>query len=90
MTEGVSADVRLTIAHLLVDGLEDKVVARRLGMSLRTYQRHLSSMMQDLGARNRLRHRELRVVSGRSLPRWDGALCGAFRIAGWADIPVAH
>lgn len=47
-------DIKTTIAHLLTEGLEDKVIARRLGMSLRTCQRHVSDLMRRLGARNRL------------------------------------
>ncbi|MFJ8043954.1 LuxR C-terminal-related transcriptional regulator [Kitasatospora sp. NPDC096147] len=54
VVEQTSDDVRTTIMHLLVEGLEDKVVARRLGMSLRSCQRHISEIMRRLGARNRL------------------------------------
>jgi Bacterial regulatory proteins, luxR family len=51
---GTAEEIKLTIAQLLVDGVEDKVIARRLGMSLRTCQRHISDVMTRLGARNRL------------------------------------
>ncbi|QMU67397.1 hypothetical protein [Streptacidiphilus sp. P02-A3a] len=47
-------DTKATIIKLLIDGVEDKVVARRLGMSLRTCQRHVSEILRDIGARNRL------------------------------------
>ncbi|MFI9240391.1 LuxR C-terminal-related transcriptional regulator [Streptomyces sp. NPDC053079] len=50
----VSEDLKQIIARLLVDGHEDKVIARRLGMSQRTCQRHISEIMTRLGARNRL------------------------------------
>jgi hypothetical protein len=51
---GASEEIKLAISQLLVDGVEDKVIARRLGMSLRTCQRHISDVMTRLGARNRL------------------------------------
>ncbi|SEP97414.1 regulatory protein, luxR family [Streptomyces sp. yr375] len=70
-------DIKTTIAHLLTEGLEDKVIARRLGMSLRTCQRHISDIMRRLGARNRLHlgyllhsHRvPERAMVGRRVPR---------------------
>ncbi|WP_411079784.1 LuxR C-terminal-related transcriptional regulator [Streptomyces sp. cmx-18-6] len=52
--ERTSDEVKTTILHLLVEGLEDKIIARRLGMSLRTCQRHVSEIMRRLGAKNRL------------------------------------
>lgn len=52
--ENISKDVRQTIISLMIEGIEDKVIARRLGMSLRTCQRHISEIMQQLGAKNRL------------------------------------
>ncbi|MFE2328579.1 LuxR C-terminal-related transcriptional regulator [Streptomyces sp. NPDC059385] len=51
---GASEEIKLAISQLLVEGVEDKVIARRLGMSLRTCQRHISDVMARLGARNRL------------------------------------
>jgi hypothetical protein len=54
VVEQTSDEVRTAIIHLLVDGIEDKVIARRLGMSLRTCQRHISEIMRRLGAKNRL------------------------------------
>ncbi|MFI8828806.1 LuxR C-terminal-related transcriptional regulator [Streptomyces sp. NPDC053431] len=47
-------EVRRDIARLLVEGVEDKVIARRMGLSLRTCQRHVSDLMRRIGARNRL------------------------------------
>ncbi|MFG2111837.1 LuxR C-terminal-related transcriptional regulator [Streptomyces sp. NPDC048718] len=44
---------KATIVRLLTEGLEDKVIARRLGISLRTCQRHVAEIMDYLGARNR-------------------------------------
>ncbi|MER7728153.1 helix-turn-helix transcriptional regulator [Streptomyces sp. NPDC096323] len=50
----ISEDLKLAVIRLLVEGYEDKVIAKRLGMSLRTYQRHLSGIMRRIDARNRL------------------------------------
>ncbi|MEZ0066885.1 hypothetical protein ABIA32_002898 [Streptacidiphilus sp. MAP12-20] len=50
----ISGSTKLTIMRLLVEGIEDKAVARRLGMSLRTCQRHIAEILRSLGARNRL------------------------------------
>lgn len=50
----ISEDMKLSIVRLLVQGLEDRAIARRMGMSLRTCQRHVSDIMDKLGARSRL------------------------------------
>lgn len=50
----VTDDIRAQIIRLLVEGEEDKVIARRIGLSLRTCQRHVAEIMAQLGARNRL------------------------------------
>ncbi len=50
----LSEDVKTMIVGLLIEGVEDKIIARRLGMSLRTCQRHIYEIMNRLGARNRL------------------------------------
>jgi hypothetical protein len=50
----LSEDVKTMIVLLLIEGVEDKVIARRLGMSLRTCQRHIYEIMNRLGAKNRL------------------------------------
>ncbi|QMU79803.1 hypothetical protein GXW83_32995 [Streptacidiphilus sp. PB12-B1b] len=51
--QNVSDDLRLAILGLLSQGLKDEVVARRLGMSVRTCRRHIASLMQELGAESR-------------------------------------
>ncbi|MFE9402185.1 LuxR C-terminal-related transcriptional regulator [Streptomyces sp. NPDC006530] len=53
-TVTVSDDLKLVLLRLLVEGHEDKIIAKRLGVSLRTYQRHLAEVMKRIGARNRL------------------------------------
>lgn len=46
-------ELRRTIVRLLAEGLEDKVIARRLGMSERTCQRHIAGIMRAVGAKSR-------------------------------------
>ncbi|MBB1244967.1 helix-turn-helix transcriptional regulator [Streptomyces durbertensis] len=48
-----SDKVKQEILRLFIQGEEDKVISRRLGMSTRTCQRHLSDIMRQIGARNR-------------------------------------
>lgn len=50
----ISEDMKLAIVRMLVQGMEDRAIARRMGMSLRTCQRHVSDIMDKLGARSRL------------------------------------
>lgn len=49
----ISDELRQTIVRLLAQGLEDKVIARRLGMSERTCQRHIAEIMRAVGAKSR-------------------------------------
>ena len=49
----VSNDVRLSVLRLLAQGLKDEVVARKLGMSVRTCRRHIAALMQEMGAESR-------------------------------------
>ncbi|GLV98826.1 helix-turn-helix transcriptional regulator [Streptomyces lavendulae] len=49
----ISDELRQTIVQLLSEGLEDKVIARRLGMSERTCQRHIAEIMRAVGAKSR-------------------------------------
>jgi hypothetical protein len=49
-----SENSKAAIIEMLVEGVEDKVIARRMGMSLRACQRHISEIMRRLGARNRM------------------------------------
>ncbi|MET9882243.1 helix-turn-helix transcriptional regulator [Streptomyces sp. NPDC006430] len=49
----LSDELRQTIVRLLSEGLEDKVIARRLGMSERTCQRHIAEIIRAVGARSR-------------------------------------
>ncbi|MER6046566.1 MULTISPECIES: helix-turn-helix transcriptional regulator [unclassified Streptomyces] len=50
----LSSEVKQDIMRLLVSGLDDRAIARRLGMGLRSCQRHIAEIMDQLGARSRL------------------------------------
>ena len=50
----ISEEMKLDIVRLLIEGMEDRAIARRMGISLRTCQRHVSEVMDRLGARSRL------------------------------------
>lgn len=49
----VSEDLRQSIIRLLAEGLDDKVISRRLGMSVRTVQRHVAEIMRAHDAKSR-------------------------------------
>lgn len=51
--EEVAKEVDQTIIRLLSSGLKDEVIARRVGMSLRTTRRHIADIMRLLGAESR-------------------------------------
>ncbi|MEW2578437.1 LuxR family transcriptional regulator [Streptomyces syringium] len=49
----ISGEIQESIAAMLSEGLEDKSIARRLGMSVRSCQRHVSEIMKAVGATSR-------------------------------------
>ncbi|MBD0670737.1 hypothetical protein BU198_08425, partial [Streptomyces sp. CBMA156] len=49
----VSDELRGAILRLLADGLKDEVIARRLGLSLRSCRRHIAGLYGTLGADSR-------------------------------------
>ncbi|MEU5264170.1 hypothetical protein [Amycolatopsis sp. NPDC021455] len=51
--EVASSELRAAIGAQLAAGCTDEVSARRLGMSVRTYRRHVANLMTELGARTR-------------------------------------
>jgi DNA-binding NarL/FixJ family response regulator len=51
--QNVSNELRVALLDLLAQGVKDEVVAKRLGMSVRTCRRHIASIMQELGAESR-------------------------------------
>jgi DNA-binding CsgD family transcriptional regulator len=58
------------IVRLLVLGEQDKVIARRMGMTVRTCQRHIAKIMERIGAKSR-------VHAGYLLREYDGDLSSA-------------
>lgn len=48
-----AAELHQSIIRMLAYGLSDKSIARQLGMSLRTCQRHIAEAMAELGSGNR-------------------------------------
>ncbi|MFD8690178.1 LuxR C-terminal-related transcriptional regulator [Streptomyces sp. NPDC059651] len=56
--------VQQSIARLLVEGHVDQVVARKLGISVRTCRTHIAKLMQILGATSRTQLGVLLVRSG--------------------------
>ncbi|MEO3854114.1 hypothetical protein [Acrocarpospora sp. B8E8] len=49
----VADDLRQAIAGLMAKGYTDEVVARKLGMSVRSCRRHIATLMRDLDATSR-------------------------------------
>ncbi|MCX5205561.1 hypothetical protein OG897_29385 [Streptomyces sp. NBC_00237] len=49
----VGQSLRRTLASLLAEGTKDEVIARRLGVSLRTCRRHIADLLEELGAESR-------------------------------------
>ena len=49
----VADDLQQTIASLMAKGFTDEVLARKLGMSVRTCRRHIATLMRDLDAVSR-------------------------------------
>ncbi|MFD3651184.1 LuxR C-terminal-related transcriptional regulator [Streptomyces cyaneofuscatus] len=56
--------VQLSIARLLAEGHVDDVVARKMGISVRTCRSHIAKLMQTLGATSRTHLGALLVESG--------------------------
>lgn len=46
-------ELRRSVVQLLESGMKDEVAARRLSMSTSTYRRHVTDLMNDLGAESR-------------------------------------
>lgn len=72
--EDVSQEVNAVIIRMLCTGAKDELVAKRLGMSVRTLRRRIADMLGGLGAASRF---QAGFEIGRSLG--DDALCDAER-----------
>ncbi|WP_307164519.1 helix-turn-helix transcriptional regulator [Streptomyces rishiriensis] len=57
-------DLRQGILRLLSKGLKDEVIARRLGISLRTCRKHIADLFQELGADSRFQAGYLAATRG--------------------------
>jgi hypothetical protein len=49
-----SADNRILLMRLMASGLKDEAIAHRLGIATRTCRRHMSALMEELGAASRI------------------------------------
>ncbi|MTD15358.1 hypothetical protein GIS00_15565 [Nakamurella sp. YIM 132087] len=49
----VSDDLQRTLSSMMAKGFTDEVLARKLGLSVRTCRRHIATLMRDLGAVSR-------------------------------------
>ncbi|BAJ29154.1 putative LuxR family transcriptional regulator [Kitasatospora setae KM-6054] len=62
--EEVLDEVKRAVLHALALGLTDETASRRLGMSTRTFRRHLSTAISDLGATSRFQAAVMAVERG--------------------------
>ncbi|MHC0430225.1 LuxR C-terminal-related transcriptional regulator [Streptomyces sp. O3] len=60
----VTDDVKRSIIKLMSQGYKDEMVARRMGMSVRTCRRHISELMDELGADSRFQAGVNAALSG--------------------------
>ncbi|WP_030177291.1 LuxR C-terminal-related transcriptional regulator [Streptomyces sp. NRRL S-813] len=61
---GTLEDLKATLLDLLASGAKDEVIARRVGMSERTFRRHVATIMQDLSATSRFQAGVLAARAG--------------------------
>ncbi|WP_152648846.1 helix-turn-helix domain-containing protein [Streptacidiphilus anmyonensis] len=61
---GTLEDLKATLLDLLASGAKDEVIARRVGMSERTFRRHVATIMQDLSATSRFQAGVLAARTG--------------------------
>ncbi|MGW1124152.1 LuxR C-terminal-related transcriptional regulator [Streptomyces sp. NPDC002526] len=73
---------QLSVARLLVEGNTDQIVARKLGISVRTCRAHIAKLMHALGATSRTHLGALLVQSGVVEATEDGTGEGAVEGAG--------
>jgi hypothetical protein len=67
----VGDDLRRALLGMLADGDKDEMIARRLGMSLRTCRRHIADAMLTLGAESRFQGGVLAERAGLTGPAPD-------------------
>ncbi|MFD9791109.1 hypothetical protein ACFWXK_09170 [Streptomyces sp. NPDC059070] len=64
----VGQSLRRALAGLLAEGAKDEVIARRMGMSLRTCRRHIAELLEELGAESRFQGGALAERAGLTEP----------------------
>ncbi|MET9701217.1 hypothetical protein ABZY31_30475 [Streptomyces sp. NPDC006529] len=80
----VGDSLRRALVRLLAEGAKDEVIARRMGMSLRTCRRHIAELLEELGAESRFQGGALAERAGLAAPDApgpdaagpDGGACG--------------
>lgn len=71
----VGTSLRRALVRLLVEGGKDEVIARRMGMSLRTCRRHIAELLEELGAESRFQGGALAERAGLTAPQGDPGVC---------------
>ncbi|MFG3383448.1 LuxR family transcriptional regulator [Streptomyces sp. NPDC047999] len=71
-TTATATQLQDTIAGRLAGGAKDEVIARRLGMSLRTCRRHIAELMSELGAESRFQAGYLLALRTGGVPPGGG------------------
>ncbi|WEH34416.1 LuxR C-terminal-related transcriptional regulator [Streptomyces sp. AM 4-1-1] len=69
---GTLDDLRATIVGLLASGIKDEVIARRVGLSERSFRRHVAAIMQNLAARSRFQAGVMAAQTGLLAPVREG------------------
>ncbi|MEU6975232.1 MULTISPECIES: hypothetical protein [unclassified Streptomyces] len=64
----VGPSLRRALVGLLAQGAKDEVIARRMGMSLRTCRRHIAELLEELGAESRFQGGALAERAGLTGP----------------------
>lgn len=64
----VGPSLRRALVALLAEGAKDEVIARRMGMSLRTCRRHIAELLEELGAESRFQGGVLAERAGLAAP----------------------
>lgn len=72
----VGPSLRRALVGLLAEGAKDEVIARRMGMSLRTCRRHIAELLEELGAESRFQGGALAERAGLTGPTEGGEACG--------------
>jgi DNA-binding CsgD family transcriptional regulator len=67
----ISAKLQRAIVRLLLQGMKDEVIARRLDISVRTCRRHISVIMDQLGATSRFQAGALIQQLAHSGKTWE-------------------